>query len=83
MRDDEQFDYCVDITAVHYPKREQQFDIIYILYSFHHNERVRIKTQIEDGEHLRQRRQPVADGQLAGARSVRHVRHRRSTGIPT
>src|SRR5579884_3761191 len=24
MRDDEQFDYCVDVTAVHYPEREQQ-----------------------------------------------------------
>ena len=53
MRLDELFDYCVDITAVHYPKREAQFDIVYILYSFHHNQRVRIKTQIKDGEHLR------------------------------
>ncbi len=53
MRDDELFDYCVDITAVHYPKREAQFDIVYILYSFRHNQRVRIKTQIKDGEHLR------------------------------
>src|SRR5208337_4202438 len=25
LRDEEQFDYCVDITAVHYPKREKQF----------------------------------------------------------
>ncbi len=53
MRDDQLFDYCVDITAVHYPKREAQFDIVYILYSFHNNERLRIKTQIKDGEHLR------------------------------
>jgi NADH-quinone oxidoreductase subunit C len=53
MCHDELFDYCVDITAVHYPKREAQFDIVYILYSFHHNERVRIKTQIKDGEHVR------------------------------
>ena len=53
MRQDELFDYCVDITAVHYPKREAQFDIVYILYSFHHNQRVRIKTQIKDGERLR------------------------------
>src|ERR1019366_720242 len=53
MRQDELFDYCVDITAVHYPKREAQFDIVYILYSFHHNQRVRVKTQIKDGEHLR------------------------------
>ena len=53
MRDDELFDYCVDITAVHYPKREAQFDVVYVLYSFPHNERIRVKTQIKDGENLR------------------------------
>jgi NADH-quinone oxidoreductase subunit C len=51
MRDDEGFDYCVDITAVHYPKREKaEFDIVYVLYSFAKNTRVRVKTQIADGE---------------------------------
>ncbi len=53
MRDDELYDYCVDITAVHYPKREAQFDVVYILYSFRHNERIRVKTQIPEGEPLR------------------------------
>ena len=53
MRDEELFDYLVDVTAVHYPKRELQFDIVYILYSFHSNERVRVKTQSKDGETLR------------------------------
>lgn len=52
LRDDDQFDYCVDITAVHYPKREKQFDVIWILYSFANNERMRVKTQIADGESL-------------------------------
>ena len=52
MRDEEGFDYCVDITAVHYPKREQQFDVVYVLYSFPHNERIRVKTRIKDGEHV-------------------------------
>ena len=52
MRDAEGFDYCVDITAVHYPKREQQFDVLYVLYSFQKNERVRVKTRIQDGEHV-------------------------------
>ena len=52
LRDEEQFDYCVDITAVHYPKREKQFDVVWILYSFPRNERVRVKTQIADGESL-------------------------------
>jgi NADH-quinone oxidoreductase subunit C len=49
LRDEEGFDYCVDITAVHYPKREKQFDVVWILYSFSRNERVRVKTQIADG----------------------------------
>jgi NADH-quinone oxidoreductase subunit C len=52
LRDEEQFDYCVDITAAHYPKRERQFDIVWILYSFARNERMRVKTQIADGEHI-------------------------------
>ena len=50
LREDEQFDYCVDITAVHYPKREQQFDVVWILYSFPHNERIRVKTLLKEGE---------------------------------
>jgi NADH-quinone oxidoreductase subunit C len=49
LRDQEQFDYCVDITAAHYPKREKQFDVVWILYSFERNERMRVKTQIADG----------------------------------
>jgi len=52
LRDEDQFDYCVDITAVHYPKREKQFDVLWNLYSFQRNERVRVKTQIADGESL-------------------------------
>jgi NADH-quinone oxidoreductase subunit C len=49
LRQEEQFDYCVDITAVHYPKRDKQFEVIWILYSFARNERLRVKTQIADG----------------------------------
>jgi NADH-quinone oxidoreductase subunit C len=50
LRDREQFDYCVDITAVHYPEREKQFDLLWILYSFPRNERIRVKIMIADGE---------------------------------
>jgi NADH-quinone oxidoreductase subunit C len=46
---DADFDYLVDITAVDYPKRAERFDLIYILYSFARNERVRVKTMIADG----------------------------------
>jgi NADH-quinone oxidoreductase subunit C len=43
------FDYLVDITAVDWPKRAERFDIVYILYSFSRNERVRVKILIADG----------------------------------
>src|ERR1022692_2561329 len=52
LRNEEQFDYCVDITAVHYPKREKQFDVVWVLYSFARNQRIRVTTQILDGESL-------------------------------
>jgi NADH-quinone oxidoreductase subunit C len=52
LRDEEQFDYCVDVTAVHYPKREKQFDVIWILYAFSRRERIRVKTMVADGESL-------------------------------
>ena len=50
LRNEEQFDYCVDVTAVHYPKREKTFELIWILYSFAKNERMRVKTMLADGE---------------------------------
>ena len=44
------FDYLVDLTAVDYPKRAERFDVVYILYSFARNERIRVKTMITDGD---------------------------------
>ena len=43
------FDYLVDVTAVDYPKRPERFDVVYILYSFARNERMRVKTIVPDG----------------------------------
>ena len=43
------FDYLVDITAVDWPQRPERFDLVYVLYSFSRNERVRFKTKITDG----------------------------------
>ena|SRR5690242_11356995 len=43
------FDYLVDITAVDWPKRAERFDVVYILYSFSRNERLRVKTYIAEG----------------------------------
>jgi len=43
------FDYLVDETAVHWPK-EEEFEIVYILYSFKTNEHVRVKTRLKEWE---------------------------------
>jgi len=43
------FDYLVDVTAVDWPKRAERFDLVYVVYSFPRNERVRIKTAIPLG----------------------------------
>src|SRR5438876_6986935 len=43
------FNYLVDETAVHWPKTEE-FEIVYILYSFEKNEYLRIKSRIKEYE---------------------------------
>ena len=63
LKVEQDFDYLVDITAVHYPKREKQFDMVYILYRFPPlNERIRIKMYIAEGEKV-----PTATGVHVGA----------------
>jgi len=39
-----------DETAVDYPKREKRFDIVYHLYSFERNDRLRLKVQVAAAE---------------------------------
>jgi len=46
---DADFDYLVDVTAADYPNRPERFDLIYVLYSFSRNQRIRVKTRIPDG----------------------------------
>jgi len=53
LRDKEQFDFLTDLTAVDRPKDPLRFELVYILYSFPRNERVRIKTRIGDNEPVR------------------------------
>src|SRR5499427_5410592 len=43
------FNYLVDETAVHWPKTEE-FEIVYILYSFAKNEYLRVKVRIKEYE---------------------------------
>jgi NADH-quinone oxidoreductase subunit C len=49
-RDEESFDYLVDLTAVDWPKREKRFDVVLNLYSFKKNERLRLKVYAGEGE---------------------------------
>ncbi|MFB3924390.1 MAG: NADH-quinone oxidoreductase subunit C [Terriglobia bacterium] len=39
-----------DETAVDYPKREKRFDVVYHLYSFQRNDRLRLKLIVGEGE---------------------------------
>jgi NADH-quinone oxidoreductase subunit C len=50
LKVEEDFDYLVDITAVDFPARDARFDLIYILYTFANNERIRIKTRVVEGQ---------------------------------
>ncbi|MGH9674869.1 MAG: NADH-quinone oxidoreductase subunit C [Bryobacteraceae bacterium] len=44
-----EFDYLVDLTAVDYPDRPERFELVYILYSFARNQRIRIKARVAEG----------------------------------
>ena len=44
------FDYLVDLTAVDYPAKPERFELVYILYSFGRNERMRVKARVKEGE---------------------------------
>lgn len=50
LRDDEHFEYLIDVTCVHYPEREEPFEVVWMLHSFAKNERMRVKTSVKDGE---------------------------------
>ena len=49
LKTEADFDYLVDVTAVDYPARPERFDLVYILYSFARNQRIRLKTRVADG----------------------------------
>ena len=49
LRDRAGFDMLVDLTAVDRTPEPQRFEVVYILYSFSRNERVRVKTRVAPG----------------------------------
>jgi NADH-quinone oxidoreductase subunit C len=50
LRDRERFDMLTDLTAVDHPKDEGRFEIVYQLYSFATNTRIRVKTRIAEDQ---------------------------------
>ncbi len=42
----------MDITAVDYPERAERFDVVYQMLSLTQNQRIRVKTQIEEGAQI-------------------------------
>lgn len=48
-----QYKILVDLTAVDYPSRGRfRFDLVYQLLSIRYNSRLRVKTSIQDGNHI-------------------------------
>ena len=54
LRDDDDLDFrlMVDLTAVHYPKREKPLEVVYQLLSVYKNHRIRVKVDLAEGETL-------------------------------
>ena len=44
------FDFLTDLTAVHYPEKPRPLEMVYHLYSFPRNQRLRVKTGLGEGE---------------------------------
>ena len=49
LRDEFNFKYLVDETAVHFPKKELPLELVWVLYSFASNERIRVKAAFAEG----------------------------------
>jgi NADH-quinone oxidoreductase subunit C len=52
LRDDPAagYDSLVDVTAVHWPDDERPIEIVYHLYSYRHDDRLRLKVRLAEGE---------------------------------
>lgn len=50
LKREEDFDYLVDITAVDNPEKEKRFEVVWIMYSFARNMRIRIKAAAGEDE---------------------------------
>ena len=52
LKQEEQFNFLTDVTALDDPKREKRFEVIYQLYSFPRNVRLRLKAPLGEKESI-------------------------------
>lgn len=52
IRDELSFEMLIDVIGVDYLPEKPRFEVVYQLYSFSRNERLRVKVRVDDGEEL-------------------------------
>jgi NADH-quinone oxidoreductase subunit C len=54
LKSDEQFAYnfLTDLTATDWPERKERHEVVYLLFSFKDNTRIRFKVRLKEGEKL-------------------------------
>lgn len=52
FRESGRFDFLMDICGADYPQRAKRFDVVYHLFSSHDSSRLRLKTQLSEGESI-------------------------------
>ncbi len=50
LKESGRYDFVMDVTCVDYPTREKRFDVVYHLFSSKTFSRLRVKTQVGEGE---------------------------------
>lgn len=50
LRDELNFEFLMDVTAVDYLGREPRFEVVYHLYSFKNNYRLRVKVRVSESD---------------------------------
>lgn len=50
LKNELQFEFLMDVTAVDYKGRETRFEIVYHLYSFRNNNRLRVKIGVPESD---------------------------------
>jgi NADH-quinone oxidoreductase subunit C len=50
LRDEQQFDYLVDISSLDHLEAEPRFEMVYELYGYSHGQHLRVKAKVAEGE---------------------------------